>query len=440
VTTQGTSQRTTEEAPDLTAPVPVVSADSHCGPRFEDMRPYCPKARLAEFDEQAERFTEFDLAGVIHQDGSPDSALLAEQIRSVSMTAGHHDFQARGRDMDAMGVTADVIFHGSQNGMPIPWVGGGFSFSHTDDLERRAVGLHIYNQWLADACTIQPERHIGAAHIPAWDVDASVRELEWARSAGLRAVNFPAPRPGVATFDDPIWEPLWSACEDLEMPLLTHGGNVDQSIYPSTGAHHRSMRELEAGGWMARRGMHWMIFSGVFERHPRLALVPTEQNGDWWTHTLAEYDSSYETHRWQLEPSLPEPPSFYCRRNVFIGASFMAPFEAEAAVREGYVENVVWGSDYPHAEGVWQYQAPGDETNTARLSMRYCFSSIPPAAIRAMLSDNGVKLYGLDAEALQKVADRIGAPTLQELETPIDTIPASKHLWSLAFRRIGPWG
>jgi predicted TIM-barrel fold metal-dependent hydrolase len=186
--------------------------------------------------------------------------------------------------------------------------------------------------------------------------------------------------------------------------------------------------------------MHWMIFSGVFERHPGLRLVPTEQNGDWWTRALAEYDSSYETHRWQLEPSLPERPSFYCRRNVFVGASFMAPFEAEAAVREGYVDNMVWGSDYPHAEGVWQFQGPGDEVNTARLSMRYCFSGIEPAATRAMISDNGIELYGLDGEALRKVAERMSAPSLQDLGTPIDAIPANKHHWSLAFRRVGPWG
>jgi predicted TIM-barrel fold metal-dependent hydrolase len=439
MTTRGDISRA-EGSLDLTAAVPVVSGDSHCGPRFSDMRPYCPKGLLDDFDEQGRRFAGFDFAGVIHQDGSKESAELAEQIRSVLKTDGHHDFHARARDMDAMGVTADVLFHGSQNGVPIPWVGGGFSRSRSDDLEHRAVGQHIYNQWLADACSIDPERHVGLAHLPVWDVEAAVREAEWARAAGLRGVNFPAPRPDLPGFDDPVWEPFWSACEALEMPLLTHGGNLDLSTYPRTGPHFRSLMEIEAGGWMARRGVHWLVFSGVFERHPKLKLVPTEQNGDWWTRAMAEYDSTYDAHHWQLKTTLPEPPSFYCRRNVVIGASCMAPFEAEAAVRDGYVGNVVWGSDYPHAEGVWQYPEPGDDVNYARLSMRYCFSDIAPVATRAMISDNAIELYGLDATALQTVADRCSAPNLVELGTPIEAIPENVHHWSLAFRHIGPWG
>ena len=50
---------------------------------------------------------------------------------------------------------------------------------------------------------------------------------------------------------------------------------------------------LESGGWYARRALHWMVLSGVFERHPRLKLVLTEQPGDWWPHAMNELDSVY---------------------------------------------------------------------------------------------------------------------------------------------------
>jgi predicted TIM-barrel fold metal-dependent hydrolase len=424
----------------------VVSADSHVGPRLEDMRQYCPRPYRDDFDRFVTDFraSSAPLRDVLASNRVPEAAELAEQFRRASLTEGHHDMNARIRDMNRDGVAAEVIFHGSQNGEPIPMIVkdaglDGAQFSHTENLDRAAVGLHIYNQWLADACTVEPERHIGAAQLPLWDIDASLRESEWARDAGLKALNFSAPRPGILPYDEPAWEPFWSACESLDMTLLTHGGSVDFSPFMTTGPHFGNLMEIESGGWPVRRGLHRMIFGGVFARHPSLRLVLTEQNGDWWSATCREYDSSYKTHHWQIEHQVPEPPTAYLARNVFIGASFMAPFEAETAVRDGYWNNVVWGRDYPHVEGTYQYQDDcPDQPNFTRLSLRYAFSSLPPDKVRAMLGDNGVRIYGLDTASLQAVADRIGAPTLEELAEPISEIPKGGGV--LAFRTIGPWG
>jgi predicted TIM-barrel fold metal-dependent hydrolase len=429
---------------DMTAPLAVVSGDSHCGPRFEDMRPYCPAALLDEFDSigkmlEKQLLNFFDL--VVERDGAPESERLRQQLMDVAKTDGHWDFHVRGREMDRDGVTADVIFHGSQNGQVIPWVGQGVSFLHTgEDLVNRATGLHIYNQWLADACSIEPERHVGAIMIPAWDVAASVQEVEWGRAAGLRGVNFPSIQPGVPLFNDPAWEPFWSACEALELPLLTHGGNTDNSLYRALGPKQRSIGEVESGGWMSRRALHWMLFSGVFERHPKLRLVFVEQpGGDWWVNQLRAYDSSWHTHHWQVAETVPEPPSFYCHRNCFIGASFMAPWEAQEAIREGFSDNIIWGTDYPHVEGTWRLQDDDREPMT-RLSMRYCFADIPPEYTKAMVSDNAIRVFGFDGDALQGIAGRISAPTLEELATPIEGIPEDRPVFSLAFREHGPLG
>ena len=77
-----------------------------------------------------------------------------------------------------------------------------------------------------------------------------------------------------------------------------------------------------------------MIFGGGFERHPRLKLLLVEQNHRWWTATVDEFESAYLSHSWMVRDQMPRPPSEYLRNNVFIGASFMAPFEAEAAIAE----------------------------------------------------------------------------------------------------------
>ena len=60
-----------------------------------------------------------------------------------------------------------------------------------------------------------------------------------------------------------------------------------------------------------------------------------------------------------------------------------------------------------------------------------------PAAVRAMVSDTAIEVYGLDRAALQAVADRIGAPSLAQLTTPLETIPADGGI--LSFRTFGPW-
>jgi predicted TIM-barrel fold metal-dependent hydrolase len=274
-----------------------------------------------------------------------------------------------------------------------------------------------------------------------WDVDAAIAEFEWCLSHGLRAVNLQAPRPGIRSYDDPVWEPLWSMAEEGNAILLTHGGSIDlQAAIEYVGPHYRTMTSLESGGWMARRGISRFIFGGVFARHPGLRYILVEQNGEWWSATAREYDSAYYCQRYELAEQVPEPPSFYLAQNVFIGASFMSDFEAEWAVEQDYWPNVMWGRDFPHPEGTWSYQeadeASDPERNVTRLAMRNTFHAIPDEPTAAMLGANAVRALGLDEAALQKIADRINAPTLEELSRPIDEVPEQGGY--LAFRTVGP--
>jgi hypothetical protein len=58
-----------------------------------------------------------------------------------------------------------------------------------------------------------------------------------------------------------------------------------------------------------------MIFGGVFERHPNLKVMYTEQNGDWWRSTMAEFDSLHHSLK-ALRKAAPKPPSEYCAQSV----------------------------------------------------------------------------------------------------------------------------
>jgi predicted TIM-barrel fold metal-dependent hydrolase len=427
------------------SPLIVVTCDSHIGPTLAQMRPYCPANYLADYDAFAEKTAvAFDIwadirASLAELDDPEEVAVRERQLSRNLQTEGHNDMDARRRDMDVDGIAADVIYHSSQNGELIPFIqGGSLWFNPTGgDLERAAVGLQIYNDWLADACSTAPDRHLGVAHLPTWDVEASVAEVERVRAKGLRAINLPTVRPGIPIYDRPDWEPFWETCESLGVTLNTHvggaGGEMEFFGPQSWGVHL-----LERSGWMSRRALPRMLFAGVFERHPNLRYILTEQNGDWWVSTMKEYDSVYETYHWQFKKQMPKPPSEYCSTNVFIGASYMAPFEAHMAVEGGYTDNVMWGSDYPHAEGTYQYPDSADEENTTRLALRYACSDIPGVAVRAMVGENAVRCYGFNRDRLQAIADRISAPTPQEIGEPVEEVPEWKGIFS--FRKIGAWG
>jgi predicted TIM-barrel fold metal-dependent hydrolase len=410
-------------------PVVVVSCDSHVGPRLAtQLRAYCPERHLRQFDDFVTRFdaaraaerqqladARDDVDGFIYVEGHPNTTI-----------PGHHDIQARLADMDRDGVAAEVIYHFSKNGEPLPFVAdaaGGLGTLSADPMGLAGTGLQIYNRWLADFVSVEPERHVGLAYLPLWDIAASVRELERAAAAGLRGVNFPPPnRPGHLPYNHPDWDPFWSACEALGMSLNTHSSGAAPADY-FAGPGGQDILIYECGGWMARRAIWWLIHGQVFERHPRLRLVITEQYEGWWTSTLQELDSVYLRFRHPSLAHAPRLPSEYARTNVFMGASFMSRELAVDAWRNGYAGNVLWGRDYPHDEGTFQVLDDLAAEPISRLSLRHVLSQVPARQARMMAGENAVAALNLDAGALRAVAARIGAPTGAELATAPGALP-----------------
>jgi hypothetical protein len=125
--------------------------------------------------------------------------------------------------------------------------------------------------------------------------------------------------------------------------------------------------------------------------------------------------------------------------NVFYGASFASPFEVEQAVVHGLDSQLLWGSDDPHLEGTFVYREGRDMPSVTRLALRNTVSGIPSAETLRMVGQNAIEIYGLDADALPATAAEIGAPTLEELATPIDRVPEGASV--TAFRSgAGGWG
>jgi predicted TIM-barrel fold metal-dependent hydrolase len=425
-----------------TKPLIVVSCDTHIGPRLEqELRPYCPQDRLAEFDEFADALRRKHEAakGQLGFGGMTRGADWEVSRRNLE-TEGHFDIHARLRDLSNDGVAAQVIFHDSQNGQPLPFDRASVVDRETIDFERLPIGQHIYNRWLADQISVEPERHVGLAYLPMWDIDAAIKELHWAASVGLRGVNFPFPRTYMKSYNYPEWDPFFSACEDLGMTLCNHGGGAPTA---TGGPGAMTIVKLEVSNMSRISPLSHLIFGGVFERHPRLHFVMTETVGPWWTSVMRELDSAY-LHDVAEYPDMKDRvrklPSEYALENAFVGASFMARFEAEDAMANGYLRNLIWGSDYPHFEGTFQYGVTSEEGDTAtRSAMRFTFAGLPEPEVGQLLGGNAVRAYGLDEAALRRVAGRINAPTYEQLNVPLATLPDPHDRGHHAYRTYGFW-
>jgi len=151
-----------------------------------------------------------------------------------------------------------------------------------------------------------------------------------------------------------------------------------------------------------RRAMWQLMLGGVFDRHPRLKLLMTEVRADWLPATLRHLDTAYDRSRGAIPAK--RRPSEYWNQHCLTSLSFV--HKSEVAMRHDIgVDTIVFGRDYPHAEGTWP--------NTADW-LSDAFAGVPDEELRLMLGDNAVRVLGLDPAPLAAVADRIG-PTIAEV-------------------------
>jgi predicted TIM-barrel fold metal-dependent hydrolase len=400
----------------------IVSSDTHIGPTMEQLRPYCPARLLDDFDAF---FRQADEQAHAPTAGNTQSKEHRERMLTQVASSGENDPHHRLRDMDADGIAGEVIFHGSQNLNPLP-----FGFGGRGDRALEVEGIWIYNRWLADFCSVEPARHRGLAQLPGWDPEECVRVTEWAHEKGLGGINLPTLRledESRPVYTEPVWEPLWSVCESLDFPMVNHGA-ADLNIYRDIGPGRYAL-VLADGPWLMRRVTWWLLFGGVFERHPQLKFVITEQPGDWPRTEVAYLQTVYDSGaQAPLREVMKRTPTEVFATNIYVGASFMSNREAKMFVELGMDDRALWGSDYPHIEGTWP------RTLT---SLQATFEGVEPRYIRKMLSENAAAAYNFDLEELGKVSARIG-PTLGEVQETSEGPPADNP-YTLGFRHSGAW-
>jgi predicted TIM-barrel fold metal-dependent hydrolase len=394
----------------------IVSSDCHAGADVMGYKAYLETRWHDEFDVWAATYRDPWLAFEQAVDDRGADREADGRTRRAGAVNGiiptNWDGQARLKDLESDGIVGEVIF---PNTAP-PFFPSGALTAATprtrEEYQRRWAGLKAHNRWLVDFCGEVPGRRAGIAQILLNDVDDAVREIEWVKAAGLRGgVLLPMVEPsaGIPPVFSTAYEQIWAACADLDVPVNQHstaGGMYDQEYLTSAAGSAIVWTE---SAWFSSRTLWHMIYGGIFERHPKLQFVITEQGVDWIPSRLVELDFSCRSSRspgtsayffvGRADRQLSMLPSEYFARNCWVGATVLSRYDVDCGVLDAIGDQLMWGSDYPHAEGSFP---------DSREALKTAVHDRGHDEVRALLGTRAIDVYGLDREALQAAANRVG--------------------------------
>ncbi|MEE2665107.1 MAG: amidohydrolase family protein [Myxococcota bacterium] len=385
----------------------VVSSDCHAGLQPERYREYLDPQYRERFDTE--------LALQIAQREEMARLFLVDEFNeswqrdNSELLAGAWDHDKRIEVLDTDGIAVEIVFPDGITEFNSPPFEGGLGLpTEGADPELQWAGARSHNRWLAELCQMAPERRIGVALVPVWDIDEAVREVEWARANGLGGVMLPVMWGKLPPYHTRHYEPLWQACTDNQMVVHFHSGPGPRDDYFAMNTDG-TLAEGAVGIYVSEvcfylvRPLTFMIWGGVFDRHPELRVAITEGSCIWVPEYLKLLDHRFTAHRANAKMGdftshLKRSPSETFHDCVAVGASVLARREVELREEIG-TRCIMWGSDYPHPEGSWPDTR--DEMVTA-------LRGLPEAEIAAILGGNAARFYDLDTEKLAPLVARIG--------------------------------
>jgi predicted TIM-barrel fold metal-dependent hydrolase len=328
------------------------------------------------------------------------------------------------RDMNLDGVDAAVMFPNLS-----------LFVLFTDDHELSMAHARAYNDFIVERYLPYSDRMRPTAAIPLTDIPDAVAEIERSARAGLGAILLPEVPPM------PYWsreyDPVWAAAQANRMPVFIHvatGGvkvkeaksqtattvkglmtavNMGKGQLTDDMMSSRSMGGGNTGAASPQRIMAALVSGGVCERFPDLHFNLIEYSAGWLVSYLGFMDKSWRTGTgqdpdWWLgfwdddrppgdQPAMgrlfavnsrwpwPLKPSEYVQRQIHV--QFADDPTAVAARHITGLSTIIWGNDYPHAEGTFRSSAECIAEN---------FAGVPDADRAAILGGTLAGVVGFD--------------------------------------------
>jgi hypothetical protein len=306
---------------------------------------------------------------------------------------------------------------------------------YSDDHELSMAHARVYNDYLIERFTDYTARICPSCPVPITDIDDAVAEIERMAGAGFGAILLPAipPKPYYSRDFDRVW----AAAQAHGMHVFFHtqtGGvkvNDPESSTMKTVtrmseqvnrpmdekiASQRMIAQAIMGPLVPQQLIAELVGGGVPERFPGLHFGLIEFNAHWLVSLMGSMDKAWvkgigQDADWWLGYWDPERPAtaadqpamarlfrlndkwpYPLKASEYVQRQFHVSFQddptAVAARDITGVSTIIWGNDYPHAEGTFRHSQEliADQ-----------FAGVPDADRAAILGGTLAGLLGFNA-------------------------------------------
>jgi predicted TIM-barrel fold metal-dependent hydrolase len=285
------------------------------------------------------------------RNGNPDGKSYREIIgKPMKSVPAFREPKARLALMDEQGIERTLMF---------PTLASLIEARMSDDPELMHVIIHSLNQWLHETWSFNYQDRIFTTPVITLPfVDRAVAELDWCVERGARAILVrPAPVPGHGgsrSFGLPEFDPFWQRV--VETGVLVGMHSSDSGYADHTNDWLSNKREYlpfqpdafrMIGEWRPiEDSVAALICHGALTRFPELKIAVIENGSSWVEPLLKKLADLYKKYPHQFL----EDPVAVLKRNIHV-SPFWEEDMAELAGLIG-VDRVLFGSDYPHPEGL----------------------------------------------------------------------------------------
>jgi aminocarboxymuconate-semialdehyde decarboxylase len=253
--------------------------------------------------------------------------LMAKQHADIQ--EGIRPTGLRFKTMDDMGVDMQLV-------SPAPP-----QIYYTIPLDAAVQSARALNDGIAEYVAQNPDRLVALGNVPMQDGNEAAKELERCMKQlnfkGVEVLTNVAGR----ELSEPAFGPFWKKAEELDALVMIHPNGFTQPQRLS----RFYFSNVIGNPLDSTVALHYLIFDGIFERHPNLRVLAVHGGG-----YLGSYMGRID-HAWgarsDAHGSLPKPPSHYLKKNVYFDTVVFSPIQLEMLVKTYGADRVVLGTDYP---------------------------------------------------------------------------------------------
>ena len=232
-----------------------------------------------------------------------------------------------------------------------------------DDPEQLYANFHSFNTWLDEEWGFDFGGRVYAPPLLSLcDLDRAVAELDWVLARGAKAICLRAGPAYGRSPADPYFDPFWARVNEAGITIAFHIGEASYnemfSVHwgeePNPPSHRQSAFQWTCfyGDRPIMDTIAALIYHNLFGRFPKVRAMSIENGSLWVPYLMRVMDKMNGMGRNGPWPGgrITEKPSEIFKRHVFVSPYHEEPIE-ELVTLVG-ASQVLFGSDYPHAEGL----------------------------------------------------------------------------------------